>query len=174
MQHEDQVAFSEEGFLKYRCKGGRFLMLKTPDPAVTVSQINESQEPDKKGQVDVLDHLLKPEVQESLTVLVENLPKLAEMMTLLTKTYDLVQTVSKDRILIEDFKSGMDEFIKPIQSKAKGIASVAIEAKDRSQMDLTTISLFGLFKMLKDPQVQKMFRFTQAFLVVLSERHKKV
>lgn len=38
-----------------------------------------------KGQADVLDQLLKPEVQEALTVLVDNLPKLSEMVTVLTK-----------------------------------------------------------------------------------------
>ncbi|MER1998874.1 MAG: DUF1641 domain-containing protein, partial [Lysinibacillus sp.] len=36
-------------------------------------------------QLDVLDQLLKPEVQESLNSLVEQLPKLTEMVNLLTK-----------------------------------------------------------------------------------------
>ncbi|MDA2242358.1 hypothetical protein PDN14_28830, partial [Bacillus cereus group sp. Bc222] len=33
-----------------------------------------------QGQLDVLDQLLKPEVQESLTTLVEQLPKLTELV----------------------------------------------------------------------------------------------
>ena len=41
---------------------------------------------------DILNQLTKPEVQEALTALVENLPKLAEMTTLLTKVYDLART----------------------------------------------------------------------------------
>lgn len=79
-------------------------------------------------QMDVLDQLMKPEIQQSITVLVANLPKLAEITTILTKTYDLVQTVANDHVLIEDLKGGMEEFVKPIQDKAKVIAQAAIEA----------------------------------------------
>lgn len=125
-------------------------------------------------QPDVLDQLMKPEIQQSLTVLVENLPKLAEMTTVLTKTYDLVQTVANDHVLINDLKGGMEEFVKPIQDKAKGIAQAAIEASDRSQAETsTTVGLFGLLKMLKDPQVQKALRFAQAFLEVTAERQQQ-
>lgn len=125
-------------------------------------------------QPDVLDQLMKPEIQQSLNILVENLPKLAEMTTVLTKTYDLVQTVANDHVLINDLKGGMEEFVKPIQDKAKGIAQAAIEASDRSQAEtLTTVGLFGLLKMLKDPQVQKALRFAQAFLEVTAERQQQ-
>ncbi|RNB86218.1 DUF1641 domain-containing protein [Brevibacillus panacihumi] len=125
-------------------------------------------------QPDVLDQLMKPEIQQSLNVLVENLPKLAEMTTVLTKTYDLVQTVANDHVLINDLKGGMEEFVKPIQDKAKGIAQAAIEASDRSQAETsTTVGLFGLLKMLKDPQVQKALRFAQAFLEVTAERQQQ-
>lgn len=126
-----------------------------------------------KEQLDVLDQLMKPEVQESLTVLVANLPKLAEMTTLLTKTYDLAQTLANDHVLIDDLKGGMEEFIKPITDKAKGIAQAAIEASDRAQDESTSIGLFGLLKMLKDPQVQKTLRFAQAFLEVLAEKKQQ-
>lgn len=122
---------------------------------------------------DVLDQLMKPEVQQSLTVLVENMPKLAEMVTLMTKAYDFVQSVTTDRVLIDDLKGGMDEFVKPITEKAKGIASAAIEAGDRAQAESATIGLFGLLKMLKDPQVQQSLKYAQAFLEVLGERRKQ-
>ncbi|NQX58307.1 DUF1641 domain-containing protein [Paenibacillus qinlingensis] len=121
--------------------------------------------------LDVLDQLLKPEVQESLSLLVDNLPKLAEMVTMLTKAYDFAQNVATDKVLINDFAQGIGEFVKPVQEKAKNIASAAIEAGERSQADVsTTIGLFGMLKMLKDPEVQKTLRFAQAFLNVLAER----
>lgn len=119
---------------------------------------------------DVLDQLTKPEVQQALTVLVENLPKLAEMTTVLTKTYDIVQTVTKDEVLINDLKGGMEEFVKPVQEKAKGLAQVAIEANERSRAEETTVGLFGILKMLKDPQIQQVLKFSQAFLEVMAER----
>ncbi|WP_421616869.1 DUF1641 domain-containing protein [Brevibacillus sp. TJ4] len=123
-------------------------------------------------QQDVLDQLMKPEVQQSLNVLVENLPKLAEMTTVLTKAYDLVQTVANDPVLMSDLKGGMEEFVKPLQDKAKGIAQAAIEANERSQDETSTVGLFAMLKMLKDPQVQKTLRFTQAFLEVMAERQR--
>jgi uncharacterized protein YjgD (DUF1641 family) len=127
-----------------------------------------------RKELDVLDQLMKPEVQKSLIELVEQLPKLTEMVALLTKTYDVAQAVATDRVLIDDLKNGFEEFVKPLQDKAKGIASAAIEANDRAQADTTTtIGLFGLLKMLKDPQVQHMFRFAQSYLNVMSERQNQ-
>ncbi|MCZ8511815.1 DUF1641 domain-containing protein [Paenibacillus filicis] len=124
------------------------------------------------AKADVLDQLLKPEVQESLTVLVEQLPKLTEMMTLLTKTYDLAQKVASDRILIQDMVGGIQEVYKPIEEKVKGYASAAIEAGDRAENSDATIGLFGMLKLLKDPELQKMLRFAQAYLDILGERKR--
>ncbi|MFF2858230.1 DUF1641 domain-containing protein, partial [Peribacillus sp. NPDC058002] len=45
-------------------------------------------------QLDILDQLLKPEVQESLNTLVEQLPKLTELVNILTKSYDFAQSVA--------------------------------------------------------------------------------
>lgn len=123
--------------------------------------------------LDILDQLMKPEVQKALTELVDNLPKLAEMVSQLIKAYDIAQSLATDRVLIEDLKGGFEEFVKPIGEKAKGIAAAAVEASDRAQNDTSTIGLFGILKMLKDPQVQKTLRFAQAFLDVLSDRQKQ-
>lgn len=125
------------------------------------------------GKPDVLDQLLKPELQEALTVLVEQLPKLAEMMTLLTKTYDLAQKVTADRVLIQDMVGGLKEVVKPLEEKVKGYASAAIEASDRAEQSDATIGLFGMLKLLKDPELQKMLRFSQAYLDILGERKKQ-
>ncbi|MFX7329271.1 hypothetical protein ABTI69_21010, partial [Acinetobacter baumannii] len=81
----------------------------------TTIQKSEQETPAVQGKPDVLDQLLKPEVQESLTVLVDQLPKLTEMMTLLTKTYDLVQKVATDRVLIQDMVGGIQEVVKPLE-----------------------------------------------------------
>ncbi|WP_028399905.1 DUF1641 domain-containing protein [Ectobacillus panaciterrae] len=125
------------------------------------------------GQNDVLDQLLKPEIQESLTVLVENLPKLAEMVTFLTKSYDVAQSLLTDRVLFDDLVGGMQEFVKPVEEKVKECAAAAIEANDRAANQTTTIGLFGLLRMLKDPQVQKLFRFAQAYLDIMSAQQKQ-
>lgn len=124
-------------------------------------------------QLEVLQQLLKPEVQESLNVLAANLPKLAEMSTLLTKTYDFAQSVATDEVLKKDTVSAISEMSMPVVDSTKKVAQIAIEAKERAEASNETIGVFGLMKMLKDPQVQKMFRFVNAFLEVTNERQAK-
>ncbi|WP_026565971.1 DUF1641 domain-containing protein [Bacillus sp. UNC41MFS5] len=125
-------------------------------------------------QIDLLDQLLKPDVQHSLTMLVENLPKLTEMVNTLTKTYDVAQSVLTDRLLVDDFVTGIQAFVKPVEGKVKQYAAAAIEANDRADDNTeATIGVFGLIKMLKDPQVQKMLRFGQAYLNILAEKQKE-
>ncbi|GIP42390.1 hypothetical protein J45TS6_08490 [Paenibacillus sp. J45TS6] len=119
---------------------------------------------------DVLDQLMKPEVQDSLIVLVENLPKLAEMVTAMTKAYDFAQGLATDKVFVNDMKVALGEFTTPVVEKAKGVASAAIEAGDRAQAEQSSVGLFGMLKMLKDPNVQQSLRFAQAFLNVLNER----
>lgn len=141
-----------------------------------MSQTSNQQEAtisEQQQKADLLDQLLKPEVQESLTVLVDNLPKLTEMVTFLTKAYDVTQSLVSDPVFVEDVKAGMGGVIGPVVGKAKGLASAAIEAGDRAQVDTTPVGLFGLLKMIKDPNVQQTLRFGQAYLNILSERQNK-
>ncbi|MFC5469017.1 DUF1641 domain-containing protein [Cohnella suwonensis] len=125
---------------------------------------------DAAAKLDVLDQLLKPEVQQAITQLVDQLPRLAEMMTVLTNVYDFAQKVAKDKVLIEDTLGGIQEVVKPLAEKAKGFASAAIEASDRAENSDATIGVFGMMKLLKDPELQKMLRFSQAYLNILGER----
>ena len=132
------------------------------------AQLSVSQE-----QLDLLDQLLKPEVQQSLTILVEQLPKLAELTTILTKSYDFAQTLATDETLKNDTVSAVTEMASPVVDGAKSLAQTAIEAKDRADESNETVGLFGLIKMLKDPQVQSVFRFANAFLQVSAEKANK-
>ncbi|MEK4709535.1 DUF1641 domain-containing protein [Bacillus sp. FSL R10-2780] len=142
-------------------------MTQTKPEQETV-QISASQ-----GQLDVLDQLLKPEVQESLTTLVEQLPKLTELVNILTKSYDFAQTVATDEVLKSDTVSAIQEIVEPVKDTVKSMAATAIEAKDRADESNEVIGLFGLLKLLKDPQAQKMFRFVNAYLQVSAERNNK-
>ncbi|HDR3329203.1 TPA: DUF1641 domain-containing protein [Bacillus thuringiensis] len=126
-----------------------------------------------QGQLDVLDQLLKPEVQESLTTLVEQLPKLTELVNILTKSYDFAQTVATDEVLKSDTVGAITELVEPVKDTVKSMAATAIEAKDRAEESNEVIGLFGLLKLLKDPQAQKMFRFVNAYLQISAERNNK-
>jgi uncharacterized protein YjgD (DUF1641 family) len=122
------------------------------------------------AKLDVLDQLLNPEVQQAITVLVDQLPKLAEMMSVLTNIYDIAQKVTNDRVLIQDMVGGIQEVIKPLGEKVKDYASAAMEASDRAENSDATIGVFGMMKLLKDPELQRMLRFSQAYLNILGER----
>ncbi|MCQ6273791.1 DUF1641 domain-containing protein [Bacillus sp. V3B] len=124
----------------------------------------------RKEQQDVLDQLLTPEVQDSLTNLVEQLPKLTEMVNVLTKSYDMAQSLATDEVLKNDTVGAIKEIAEPVTATVKNVAVTAIEAKDRAQESTEVIGLFGLLKMLKDPQAQKLFRFVHAYLEVSSEK----
>jgi uncharacterized protein YjgD (DUF1641 family) len=137
----------------------------------TVSNVErETAVTEAAARLDVLDQLMKPEVQQAITVLVDQLPKLAEMMSVLTNIYDIAQKVTADRVLIQDIVGGIQEVAKPLGEKVKEYASAAIEANDRADSSNETIGVFGMLKLLKDPELQRMLRFSQAYLNILGER----
>ncbi|AWI11804.1 DUF1641 domain-containing protein [Caldifermentibacillus hisashii] len=126
-----------------------------------------------QGERDLLDQLLKPEVQQSLTVLVEQLPKLTELITVLTKNLEVVKSLVTDEVLKEDTVGAIKEVAEPVIHSAKHLAANVIEAKDRAEESQEVIGIFGLLKLLKDPQAQKMLRFLNAFLKVAAEKEHK-
>jgi uncharacterized protein YjgD (DUF1641 family) len=164
------IAFGPKSYLL--CKGEFYMSETSTLGTQEVTHPEGAGAEASQAPKDVLDQLLKPEVQESLVVLVESLPKLSEMVTCMTKAYDFAQSIATDKVLIDDLKGGFSEFIQPVQEKVKGVASAVIEAKDRAQTNQTTIGLFGLLRLLKDPQVQQAFHFVQAFLEIMAERKK--
>lgn len=142
-------------------------------PETNEQKLEQAAETEKLANPDVLDQLLKPEVQQSLTQLVEQLPKLAEMMDMMTKMYDLAQQVVNDRVLIEDMVGGITDIVKPLGEKAKTYASAMIEAGDRADQSEEQVGLFSMIKLMKDPELQRMLRFSQAYLDILAEKRKQ-
>lgn len=142
----------------------------------SITQTTSEQEPQSLNATrnnDVLDQLLKPEVQESLSALIEQLPKLTEIVNAMTKSYDFAHSVATDETLKSDTVGAITEIVGPVKDSVKNIAATVIEAKDRAEGSNEVIGLFGLLKMVKDPQAQKVFRFVNAYLQVSEERSKK-
>lgn len=137
----------------------------------STSQTHPEQEATKSyTKENVLEQLMKPEVQESLTVLVEQLPQITQLVSVLSKSVDFVQSVATDEVLKNDTVGAIKELSEPVVGSVKNMAATVIEAKDRAEASSETISLFGLMKMIKDPQVQKLLRFMNAYLQVSGER----
>ena len=139
----------------------------------TITQSMSEKLTSSQEKLDVLDQLLKPEVQESLTTLVEQLPKLTELVNILTKSYDFAQSVATDEVLKNDTVGAITEIATPVVDSVKGLAATVIEAKDRADVNNEVIGLFGLLKMMKDPEAQKLFRFANAFLQISAERNSQ-
>jgi uncharacterized protein YjgD (DUF1641 family) len=141
----------------------------------TITQTTPEQEAPKTSltKEDVLDQLLKPEVQESLTTLIEQLPQLTQLVGVLTKSMDFVQSVASDEVLKNDTVGAIKEIAEPVVGSVKNMAATVIEAKDRANESSETISVFGMMKMIKDPQVQKLLRFMNAYLQVSGERSQQ-
>ena len=142
-------------------------MTQTKPEQETV-QISASQ-----GQLDVLDQLLKPEVQESLTTLVEQLPKLTELVNILTKSYDFAQTVATDEVFKSDTVGAITELVEPVKDTVKSMAATAIEAKDRADESNEVIVPVRSIKIIKRSTSTKMFRFVNAYLQISAERNNK-
>ncbi|MNE92992.1 hypothetical protein D3C80_1907800 [compost metagenome] len=73
-------------------------------------------------------------------------------------------------MLKNDTVGAIKEIAEPVVGSVKNMAATVIEAKDRAEASTENISLFGMMKMIKDPQVQKMLRFMNAYLQVSGER----
>ncbi|WP_148631109.1 DUF1641 domain-containing protein [Bacillus sp. E214] len=138
----------------------------------TMKQQSETQSSPVASQEELLKQLSKPEVQESLVTLLNQLPQLTEVVTALNKSYEFAQSVATDKVLVNDFANTAKEFAEPVTKTAKHIAVNAMEAKERAEQSKEVISVFGLMKMLKDPQIQKVLRFASAYLQVSNERSK--
>lgn len=138
----------------------------------TITQVNSEQ--DAKSKViqknDLLEQLSQPEVQASLTNLIEQLPKLTELVNTTTQAYEFMQLVMTDEVLKKDTFGAIADIVDPVKGSVKNIAATAIEAKDRAEESNEVIGLFGLLRMMKDPQAQKLFRFLSAYLEVAQER----
>jgi uncharacterized protein YjgD (DUF1641 family) len=140
-----------------------------------VTTIDQAAEPGAVQQTDlaqVINSLSRPEVLQSLQMLIEHLPQLTEMAVKLSEAYTLIRNVATDPVFVADLKGGFDEVVTPVKNKVKEIAEVVIEANDRANEHTETIGMLGLIKMLKDPQAQKLFRFTKALLETLNDKEQ--
>ncbi|MFT9846555.1 DUF1641 domain-containing protein [Aneurinibacillus sp. REN35] len=113
---------------------------------------------------------LNKENLEALTVLIESLPRLAKMVTLLDKVATTVEPLVTDKNSLAYLFDTAKVVTSPVTDRVEEGVSIVKEAQARAEQNRETISIFGLMKMLKDPAVQKGLKFTQAFLDILSEK----
>lgn len=146
--------------------------------------------------IDVSDVLLNPNVQTSLNTVLEKMPQLAELMDALTKSEETIQSfitlidelptltklvhlvsrvyqagedVVTDGSTLDGASKLIQGYTEPVVKTVKQGYQAYEVAKERAADDQTRYTVFSLLKMLKDPNVQKALRFSQAMLDALGE-----
>ncbi|MGG4442731.1 DUF1641 domain-containing protein [Brevibacillus fortis] len=110
---------------------------------------------------------------DALFTLLEKMPKLVKYVSVLEQAADFLESLGKDKQSQQYVLAGMKAYIAPVSSQVEHGVAVIREAKVRAEGNSEPVSVFRLFKLMKDPTVQKTLRFTQSLLEVLAEKSKK-
>jgi uncharacterized protein YjgD (DUF1641 family) len=124
-------------------------------------------------QSDVLDLVVQPEIKEFLVTTVQMIPKITNIMKITSEMYDLTEALLKDTEMLEIFGEAMKGTTEPIQDTIEDGVSLVHEAQERAEADTSNVGMIGLYRMLKDPTIQKNLRFMKALLAILAERRDR-
>ncbi|GAA4707289.1 DUF1641 domain-containing protein [Brevibacillus fulvus] len=116
-----------------------------------------------------LSNVLNKENLEALLTIIEKLPQIAKMVELLDRVAPFLELVANKDNLVTVAET-LETLASPVKDRIQDGVSIVREAKERSAQNTTTVSVFGLLKMLKEPAVQNGLKFTQALLEVLAEK----
>ena len=108
-------------------------------------------------QEDILDAIFRPEVKEFMATTIEVIPKMTVLLKVMSNLYDMAEHMLNDGGPLEYSKLAISERADPIQDKIEDGISLIEEARDRAEDDTSKVGMIGLYKMLKDPTVQKIF-----------------
>lgn len=113
---------------------------------------------------------LNRETLESAVILLDKLPKIAKYVQMMEQLFDTVESVATDKQSLEYLVNGAKEMVEPWNSKIRDGLSVVQEAQKRAAKDHSSMTLFSLLKLIKDPSMQKGLHLVKAFLTILEER----
>lgn len=123
-------------------------------------------------QADAFELLLRPEYQDALRDIVEQLPKLATIASIFGKLYDVSSEALSDGELMGALEQMVVTKTKPVTETYENVTEAVKEAKLRAESDTSTIGVFGVLRLLKDPSVQRSLKMVSAFLQVWGEKSK--
>jgi uncharacterized protein YjgD (DUF1641 family) len=124
-------------------------------------------------QSDVLDLVVQPEIKEFLVTTVQMIPKITNIMKITSEMYDLTEALLRDTEMLEIFEEAMKGTTDPIQDAIEDGVALVHEAKERAESDTSNVGMIGLYRMLKDPTIQKNLRFMKALLAIIAERRDR-
>lgn len=121
---------------------------------------------------DVLDSIVQPEIKEFIETAIEIIPKMTHIMKVMSKMYDVAEVLAKDSELMELLKLDGNPSLDPLDDTIEGSVELVHEAQERAEADKSKVGMIGLYKMLKDPTVQRNLRFMKAVLAEIGERRE--
>jgi uncharacterized protein YjgD (DUF1641 family) len=110
---------------------------------------------------------------DALFTLLDKMPKLVKYVTVLEQAADFLESLGKDKQSQQYLLNGMKAYIAPVSAQVEQGVAVFQEAKKRAERKSEPVSVFTLYKLMKDPTVQQTLRFTQSLLEVLAEKSNK-
>ncbi|TKI55522.1 DUF1641 domain-containing protein [Brevibacillus antibioticus] len=110
---------------------------------------------------------------DALFTLLDKLPKLVKYVSVLEQVADFLESIGKDKQSQQYLLNSMKAYIAPVSAQVEHGVAVFQEAKARAERKNEPVSVFTLYKLMKDPTVQKSLRFTQSLLEVLAEKSNK-
>ncbi|WCK52652.1 hypothetical protein PP175_14555 [Aneurinibacillus sp. Ricciae_BoGa-3] len=120
--------------------------------------------------ISSISKLASKENLEALTTIIDSLPRIASMVTLLDSAAAKLEPILSNKDYLSNVMEAATVIAAPVTEKVQDSVSMVKEAKERAERNDTTISLFGMLKLLKEPGVQKGLKFTQAMLDVMNEK----
>ncbi|MGN7393108.1 hypothetical protein [Peribacillus frigoritolerans] len=110
---------------------------------------------------------------EALITLVHNLPKYTKLLTVVEPIMDFLLSISRDKESVDYLYKGAKEIVGPIQQKVENGWDLIQRAKIEADKDHSPVTIFTVFKLIKEPAVQQSIHFIKALLTIASEPKSK-
>ncbi|OIK12977.1 hypothetical protein BIV60_14940 [Bacillus sp. MUM 116] len=107
---------------------------------------------------------------EALMALVHNLPRYTRYLSMLEPIMEFLLSTSRDH---ESGDYLSQEIAGPIQQKVENGWDLILRAKKEADKDHSPVTIFTVFKLMKEPAVQRSIHFVKALLTITSEPKSK-
>ncbi|MEH7335139.1 hypothetical protein V7161_21160 [Neobacillus drentensis] len=106
---------------------------------------------------------------EALMALVHNLPKYTKYLSMVEPIMEFLLSTTRDQESVDYLYKGAQEIAGPIQQKVENGWDLIQRAKKEADNDHSPVTFFTVFKLIKEPAVQRSIHFVKALLTLASE-----
>ncbi|MEB3102909.1 hypothetical protein [Ferviditalea candida] len=111
---------------------------------------------------------------KNLVALLDKLPFLVRMANLLEQSVGFVEAVMNDKQSVNDLTEGLKDNARVITDQVQKGYSLLRDVQARAVSNQQQqISIFTVLKWMREPSVQNILRYAQAFIQVLNENNRK-